>query len=310
LTNLYAANAQEAKKDTYKLLGVHLDIPTDEMLAKWKENGSEFEGVPVSLAVEWEPQSYRIEGGQFGNKEFDRIRLTKSGGVSPEGLANVRAGGYPAIPQSAMYKYPANPAKANPAKQAFPIQRFMVMAAKAGIDLSIDNDGSVTGKPGELYSKDAGKLFECTSGYEDFPTWVETDKGVKPDWEDTKAVYMRLPIARVENFVAPAELPVRHIEAREDSGNTGGAAVSAVSSGGAVDSTGLLKAAVEKIGIVGKTVEEVNEGAMGFVARNLAVAPVLGTTEVANAARGKQLVEYLVNKGVVSVTDGVVAVAA
>lgn len=309
MTNLYSANAQEAKKDTYKLVGVSLNVPTAEQIAKMREKNPEYTGIPVSLLVEWEPMTYRIEGGTHGNKESDYVRLTKGAGVTEDAVAGIRAGGYPAIPSSAMYKTPAAPEKKDPSKQQFPIQRFLVAAARVGLNLSIDNDGSKTGTPGAIFTTDAGQLFECTSGYEDFPTWAEDSTGrVKPDWENPSQRYMRLPIARVKDFVAPEVMPVRHIEARDEGGEAGGAATSAVSSG-ATDIVALLKAAVTKIGIVGQTPTEVNEKAMNLVARNLGTNPVLGTTEVANAARNKQLVEFLVGKGVVDVSSGTVAVA-
>ena len=314
MANLYQGNVQEAKKDTYRLLGVRLDVPTDEIIQKWqakREDGSTVDSVPISLGVEWEPLSYKIEGSEFGNKEFDRVRLTKSGGVSLDALAAIRAGGYLAIPQASLYKTPNNPAKANPAKQAFEIQRLLVAFAKCGIDLSIDENGSVTGKPGEIYTKDAGQIFECSAGFEEFPTWEEDKKDgrVKANWEETKQTYMRLPLARVKDYVQPENVPVRHIERRDDDGGSGTAATVSGGGSGNADVTELLRTAVEKIGIVGKTVDEVNSSAMSLVARNLATSPVLGTSEIANAARGGKFVEVLFSKDAIGIADGVVVAA-
>ena len=70
-----------------------------------------------------------------------------------------------------------------------------------------------------------------------------------------------------------------------------------------------IKAAFEAIGISGKPVAVLNAQGTGLVSANISKAPaVFGNKEVMQAAQSGKLVEFLVEKGVATVNDGVVNV--
>jgi len=311
---LYTANAQEAREDFLRLKGIELSVPTDEQLAKMRTDNPDIPA-HVQMVVTWEPLSYRIEGGKYGNQEADYIRMSKGDGLSKldnlteaEALANIRSGGYPAVPGSALIKLARGLEKKDPTKMTRPYERFMVAAARLGIHLDIDVDGTKTGKPGALYTNDAGKVFKCTAGFEEFPTPGENAQGrFFWDWDETTSRFMRLPIARADDYVQPEDIPVRIIEAREDGTVTTPAAVSG---GAAVDTTDALRNAISVMGIVGSPVEDVKETVRATALRNISKAPVLGTADVMAALTGGTFLEFVEGKGVITTAGGVVELVA
>ena len=309
---LYTANAQEAREDFLRLKGVELSVPTDEQLAKMRADNPDIPA-HIQMVVTWEPLSYRIEGGKYGNQEADYIRMSKGDGLSKlesvseqEALANIRAGGYPAVPSAALIKLARGLEKKDPAKMTRPYERFMVAAAKLGIHLDIDLDGSKTGKPGSLYSNDVGKVFKCTAGFEEFPTPGENEKGqFRWNWDETTSRFMRIPVARADDYVQPEEVPVRVIESSDD-----GEKVQAAAAAQTVDTSDALRNAISVMGLVGTDVESAKSTAKGVALRSISKAPVLGSAEVMAALNAGTFIEYAEGKGVITTAGGVIELVA
>lgn len=307
-----------AHEDTFRLKGIELWVPTDEQLAKGREKFPEGYA-HVSLKVTWEPLTYRKFIGEDEIKEeVDYIRVTKGKGLSvgdeAATLAIVRAGGFPAIPADVRLNAP-DPRKADPDKQPQAFQRFYVAAGRAGIVIDVDDDGTVTGKPGQLYTKQVGKIFSCRNGSEDFPTVnVDPVTGLALqgkdfwNWEDTRSVFMRVPMKEVTDFAQPEQVPERRYERKEEAEGAGTVGVTTTAAPAAL-SVDSLRAAVGLLGISGKTVSVVNASATSLVVSNIAKAPaVLGAGEVNRAAQSGKFVDWLVEQGVATVQDGVVNV--
>lgn len=290
----------------YRLKGVALSVPDDERIADIRSENDEYR-VPAHLVITWEPLSYRVEGGIYGNEERKYIPITKAGGLTDldnlteaEALEAVRAGGYPAIPSKALIKLDSGLERKDPARQPQQYSRTMCAALKSGMHVGIDKDGSVTGQPGNFYSKDVGKVFRCTNGPEDMPRPGTNEKGrFFWDWDDTYSKFMILPREELTNYVQPEDVPVRVIESQETT--------SAGFSGGGEVSGNQLSAAVVVMGLSGSTVEDVNGAAPSLIAANVANFPDLQSTEVATAAASGTFVEYLESIGALSVEDGVIA---
>ena len=307
-----------AHEDTFRLKGIELWVPTDEQIAKSRAKAPDMP-VHVSMKVTWEPLTYRkFIGDDEIKEEVDYIRVTKGKGLSAgdeaTAIATVRAGGFPAIPSGVRLNAP-DPRKADPDKQPQPFQRFYVAAGRAGIVIDVDADGSVTGKPGQLYSKQVGKIFSCRNGAEDFPT-VNTDPVTGEalsgkdfwNWSDTKSVFMRVPMKELTDFAQPEQIPERRYERKEETDGEGTVGTTTTAAPAAL-STDDLRAAVSLLGISGKTVSVVNASATSLVVSNISKAPaVLGAGEVNRAAQSGKFVDWLVEQGVVTVQDGVVNV--
>ena len=305
-----------AHEDAFRLKGVELWIPTDEQIAKMRAKAPDMP-VHVSMKVTWEPLAYRkFIGDDEIKEEVDYIRLTKGKGLSAgdeaTALAVVRAGGFPAIPAGVRLNAP-DPKKADPDKQPQAFQRFYVAAGRAGIVIDVDADGSVTGTPGQLFSKQVGKIFSCRNGAESFPTvnadpvTGETKTGKDFwNWEDTKSVFMRVPMKELTDFVQPEQIPERRYERKEESDGLGTVGTTTTAAPAAL-STDDLRNAIALLGIGGKTVSVVNASATSLVVSNISKAPaVLGAGEVNRAAQSGKFVDWLVEQGVVTVQDGVV----
>ena len=283
-------------------------MPTDEQTAKAR---AKYPEIPVhaSMKVTWEPLSYRKFIGEDEIKEeVDYIRVTKGKGLSAGDEATmverVRQGGFPAIPSDVRLNAP-DPKKADPDKQAQPFPRFYVAAGKAGISIDVDEDGTVTGTPGQLYSKDVGKIFACRNGAEEFPTVNDGATGKDFwNWDDTKSVFMRIPLREVTDFAQPEQIPERRYERKDDSEGGGAPGVTTTAAPAALD-TASLREAVSLLGLDGKTVSVVNASATALVVSNIAKAPaVLGAGEVNRAAQSGKFVDWLTEQGVISVEDG------
>ena len=297
-----------AHEDIYRLKSISLYIPTDEQIAKARAKSPDVP-VAVSARVAWEPLTYRKTiGGDVVQEEVDYMRLTTGRGLSTgneaENIAKARAAGLPGIDSSVRMRLP-NPKTANPDKMEQEFKRFYVSAGKAGLVIDVDEDGSITGQPGQLYSKQVGKIYACQSPTQ-FPTVNSTADGKFDswNWDDTKSSFVRIPVREVTDFVQPEQIPTRAYERREGSdeaqtpGNTTTAAPAAVTPAD-------LKAAVAQLGLAGKTVSVVNASATSVVASNIAKNPtVLGSTAVAKAAQSGKFVDWLASEGVVMVEDG------
>lgn len=268
--------------------------------------------VHVGLEIVWEPLSYRIEGGAFGNEEHDySLRLTKGNGLSGseadgngpgsayerEMLERVRLGGFPAIPGDVLVRVP----KSNNTRR--PWERWAKRAQSAGLRLDIAEDGNPT-------SPDVGQIFEVVSGFDDFPVWDET-KGNRGGWtnpdkgEEGSAKYMRYPVAKAPDYVAPEDVPVVVRETREDA-----AAPTTTGTANTGPSAEALAGAVQALGLVGQPVEALS-GSQILARANAKIgeAPVLASSEVSQALTSGNFAEYLVGKGVIGIEDGKVALA-
>lgn len=282
------------RSDVYELAGVELFIPTDEQLAKTREKYSDIKA-SVSIAVRWKPKTYeKYIGDDKVEEEVDYYRLTNSNGVEDGQLELIREAGFNAIPANSMYKLPSNK-KADINKQARDVQRFLIAADRAGLVVDVDESG-------KLFSPQVGQLFSCLEGPHEMPTW--DSEGRKWDYEDTKSAFFRLPVENVTgSFVQPEELAVRRYERRDDAEAPATTTTSAPAAVTAED----IKAAFAAIGISGKPVAVINAQGTGLVSANISKAPaVFGSKEVMQAAQSGKLVEFLVEKGVAAVNDGVV----
>lgn len=301
-------------EDTFRLKGVELWVPTDEQIAKARAKAPDMP-VHVSLKVTYEPLTYRKYIGEDEiREETDYIRVTKGRGLSAGNeqyaLQLVRDGGFPAIPADVRIQVP-DPKRADADKQENAFKRFYVAAAKAGITLDVDADGSTTGHPGQIYTKQVGNIYACRNGAEQFPT-VNTGPDGQPlsgkdfwNWSDTRSVFMRVPLREVNDFVQPEQIPERRYDRREDSGDGASSAPVTTTTAAAPVTSEALRAAVALLGIEGKTAGVINASAAALVASNIAKAPaVLGASVVNQAAMSGKFVDYLADQGVVAVQDG------
>ena len=284
-------------------------MPTDEQIAKMRAKNPEIP-VHVSVKIVWEPLEYRkFIGDDLIAEEVDYLRVTTGKGLSAgdeqANVQRVRDGGFPAIPADSRMKVP-DPKRADPAKMEQEFKRFYVAGGKVGLILDVDEDGTKTGKPGQLFSPAVGKIYACTTP-NDYPTVKDsTDGGFGGwDWDNTKTGFARIPVREVTDFVQPETIPERRYERREGSEDGGGApGVTTTAAPAALDSES-IKAAVALLGIEGKTVSVVNASAAALVASNIAKAPqVLGASSVNQAAMSGKFVDFLVSNGAVSVVDG------
>lgn len=283
---------REARSDVYELSRVFLFIPTDEQLAKSREKYPDIKA-SVSIGVAWKPKTYKkFIGDDEITEEVDYFRLTNSKGLSDEQLELVREAGFEAIPQDAMYKLPSNK-KADINRQPRDVQRLLLAAARAGIDIDVDDTGN-------LHSPQVGKLYECLEGPHDMPTWDNESR--RWDFDDPKQAFFRLPVKEATDFVQPDELAVRRYERKAD--DEGGEAATTTSAPTDVSAED-IKAAFSAAGISGKSAAIINAQASGIVASNVGSNPaVFGNKEVMQAAQSGKLVDYLVEKGVAEVAEG------
>lgn len=310
--DLQSATERAIQEDVFRLAGVSLWIPTDEQIAKSRQNYPDLP-VQVSLRVEWEPMTYHKRFNDDPNpvNEVDFIQLTKGRGLSAGDeaatLAFVRESGFLGIPAAVRQAAPRK--GANLEKQTNPYARFMAGAALAGIVLSVDEDGSVTGQTGGIYSKQVGGIYSCRAGAEAFPGVIQKADGSFGgwDWDNTRDKWMRVPVKQANDFVQPDEIPERHYVINNEGGQ--GTAVTSGSSQVAALTAEDILAAVRQLGIDNQPVGVVNASAIGIVASKTALAPaVLGSGEFVTAASGGSFVDYLATKGAVSVESGVVHV--
>lgn len=308
---------QAAHEDTFRLKSIELSVPTDEQLAKARLKAPDLPA-HVSMKVTYQPLTYRkFIGDEEVTEESDYIRVTKGRGLSngneAYALQLVRDGGFPAIPADVRISVP-DPKRADADKMENAFKRFYVAAGKSGIVIDVDADGSVTGNPGQLYTKQAGKIYACRNGAEQFPT-VNTGPDGTPltgkdfwNWNDTRSTFMRVPLREIVDFAQPEVIPEKRYDRREESSEGGGSAITMVNTSPQGVDPASLRQAIGQLGIEGKTVSVVNASATALVASNIAAAPaVLGASVVNQAAQSGKFVDYLVEQGVVSVADGKVA---
>jgi hypothetical protein len=296
LGGLYGAVAQTDREDYARLAGVELSVPTDEQIARMREDNPSIP-VHVSLKITWVPLSYRImRGSEVQEEETDYIRITKGSGLSGDDgpgsefesqtVENVRQVGWAAIPAAALISVP----KGKNTKR--PFERWMKRAQEAGVHLDIDPSS------GQLVSNDLGQVFKLTAGMDTFPTW-DPDKGQRGGWtnpdngENGIDRYMRYPVTKAPAYVAPEadQLPVVHREPR--------AQEAATTAGGASGpSNDMLAAVVEGLELADMGLEVLNSSKMvGITSKAIAQFPVLASGEVAQAVADNRFGDYLAERG-------------
>lgn len=314
MSDFYNEATASAREERHALLSVAIEVPTEEQIVKITAEADYDYQPRASLVVRWEPKSYRIEGGEYGNVETDFIPITRnlrdeddnSVGLTLEEREAVRQNGWRGlkdasrVDQRKVLPIPRGKTTRNPYARA--MKRFQT----AGIDLGVDDDGSVTGVPGQLYAKNAGTIFITESVQDDFPTWDSTLNKGRGGWnEEGYQKWMRYPTKADPNYVAPPEdeLPVRVIEARDDGGTSNPAPTTAGNAGGGLN--------VEKLTNGARTMGIIGANAGDFQDENtqralIARAPGKGVPEFA-ALSGKiadgGIVTFLEKVGAVTVDE-------
>lgn len=238
----------------------------------------------VTLAVTWEPVSYRIEGAE--NVEIVRLPLTFR--LSDEQIAAYTEQGIMGLPHGGRENRIAVDSRSKDGKERFPFERWRRAFKAAGFPVVV--------RGGQTTTDGIGHIFECETYMDSFPAGNNE--------EYTK--YMVYPRKTADDYVAPEELPVRIREARVFEG---GEAVSAVSNGStpAGPSASQLGDALVAAGIIGKPITAFADVTSQITAcvSAMTVAPILGTAEVQSAAQQGKLIDYVVEKGAATVDNGV-----
>lgn len=192
-----------------------------------------------------------------------------------------------------------------------PYDRLMGRIIDAGIKISVDGDGSVTGTPGQIFTPSAGTIFVTEAGMDTFPLWDPTLNRGRGGWkEDARQAYMRYPVKADPDYIIPDEVPVSFRTATEAAG---GAAPTTAGTGGAGNAAGTadvgkLREAAEIMGMLGAPVSEFegSDKQRALVAK----APMKGAVifgALGSQAAAGELVDFLVTAGAVSVENGVIA---
>lgn len=289
--------------DRLRLVSVAVTVATDEQIAKGRAKAGDDLPVRARLEFELEPLSFRFvtEDGSEApavTRGFVDITKGKSLSLTPEEVEAVRQRGIMGIPPQKVLNMRVD-IKRPVDKYSLPIQRFLWHASKAGIKFLVsgtDAEVPSTVPVGQLWTSAIGQVLVVSYGYDSFPMNNEGDT------YDKRLYYF---IALDPEYVAPPmnEREVRIIRSRED--NTEAAeATTTVSSGPTAE---VLRAAAQTAGIIGRTVSDMTADRQVIVTNRgiNAGAPVLGHPEVQAAVDAGQLVEYLVEKGAVSInSDG------
>lgn len=289
-----------------RLKGVSLDIASQETVEKAQataqRNGNQVFGFQAKLRIDWEPLSYNVRG-RNGNVTSDFIPVSFN--IDVADLERVRTSGWLGIPDRKLIRMDEKlPAEAQ--RYAWP--RFRARTRDI-MPIDIDIDGSITGKVGQPYSSAVGHVFECTEGNDYFPRNV---RGADGKWTEDKAnpnrAFMRYPISMADNYVAPADVPIRI--PRNESSEAGAVVDTDTLRTANVDT---LRAAVVDSGMVGMSTLDLTgmSKQVNFLARHMedsANTIVFGTAELNNAANEGELVKFLESKGALTVgPDGRIA---
>ena len=307
MNNLDNLTAVRPKDEYARLLGLELAVPTDEQLEKARATsrarGNSNPPAPrASLRITWEPLSYEMRGHN-GNVVTDYIDV--SFGLEPDDLARIRTNGWLGIPDRKLIRVDE---KTTAAGQTREWPRYRLQTRDI-LHIDIDVDGSVTGKVGQPFSKDIGRVFHITEGYDSFPRNVQNPatKMWSVDKDNPRSSFMRYPVEAADDYVAPAEVPVRIPR----NASTEAGAVETTTNVNTL-TTNSLRAAVEASGMIGMEASKLT-GAMrqiSFLASHMEdddTTLVFGTGELNEAANGGELLTYLETKGALSIADGVIA---
>ena len=296
MTSVYSDGARKAKIEYMKFVGVSISVPTDEQIAARRVESEKYKP-KGAFKVEWEPMSYTIQGGKYGNTVAKYLDFTFPLD-DDEQINQVREFGWRGAGN--INKRMSIPASLAQCKD--PWTRFMVMAQKAGLDLTIGENGSIT-------SKDVGTVFEVEDGVVVLPTRIQ-DPGTGK-WRDSNpdkgerawTPFMILPVKKVTDYVQPDDVPVRFIGSSDDSEPTTAATTTGGTTSGV--SPEQLASAFAEAGLIGASTSDFPTAASQINVTNKfgSRAPVLFAKEVQDAAASGSLFVYAMAKGAINI-DG------
>ena len=249
-----------------RLKDMKIGVPSAEQRANWNDP----ENVHAVLTIEWEPVSYRIEGG-LGNVVIERLNVSQR--LTADEAASVVRNGWNGIPAGKINRNKG----ANPNS---PFEMWMRARKDAGLDVEITADGQVS-------SPQVGRVFEVGNASREF-RWGET--------------WLRLPRRLADDYVPPTydQLPVRVI-----GGRTGEAAAVTVAPVPTTADTGKIRAQLAEGGFIGMPVEEANKTATTVI-MGKSLYDLL-SEGLAQAAQQGKFAERLVELGAATVDNGVLA---
>lgn len=292
---------QTLKEDRYRLLGLSVIVPTDDQLERAREKAGPDLPARARIMIELEPLSYRLDtddGSEIEQVERGYIDVTKSrAGLTASDLVAVREQGWFGVPGEKRLTLPRNLAKRNPDSLNTPYQRFMRYAGEADVDVLVQ--GSDDGVPaeipsGQFWTPSVGKVYAVKHGFDDFPAG---------DGSYSRYVYYLM--EEDATFVADP-LNERDVRVVKRSLAEGGEKDAVTTSQNTGPSTEQLRAAAEKVGIVGGNVSDFESAAqqVSVTMRGVELgAPILGAGEVAEAASEGRLLEYLAEAGAIGIAD-------
>ena len=297
------------REEFLRLQSVELSVPTDEQLAKaadtLKRQGRDPIPPRAQVVIRWEPVSYVLVGGDHGNVTTDYMEV--SFGLEPDELQRVRDLGWLGIPDNKVVRGNMKRAVEQQDRQWTRwMRRNRVDDATSVMHIDVDKDGSVTGKAGQLYSFDIGKVFRCEAGVDEFPKRERDSAGAwRTSKTDTNSLFMRYPLEDVTTtYVAPENPPQVILQRRDNA--TPAAAVSAVAARAQGGLTAeVLKSALSAAGIIGRSASTLRNtnAQIRVLDEGSTVAPALAHTELAQAAEDGVLLEYLASKGAIEIDD-------
>lgn len=316
MSKLDAATTLQPKEEFYRLLDVSLHVPTQEQLDKAratvKRNGGNNFAPRASLRLTWEPLSYVLKGGANGNQttQFIDVTFGLADGDDLEAQDNVceaiRTNGWFGIPDRKVIRI--NDRLGYEAQER-EWARWRTRTRDV-LDLDIDEDGSITGTRGQLYSTSVGHVFRVQEFMDNFPKNVLGKDGKwARDEANPRRVFMRYPVEDVtDTYIAPANPPQRVVQQREE-----GPTSTLTASAALNNITASLRQAVIDSGMVGMRASDLMSTAkqINFVTSHMEDSEntiVFGTGDVNEAANNGELLEFLRSKGAISVDDsGVIA---
>lgn len=301
MPSIYEDAAPVARKEVLQLKDIKVAIATDEQIAKGRLKNPDFRP-QAQMIVTWEPRSYELAGGKYGNSRTEYFQITGYGkGLSDEEIAEVRAHGWRGAGNTG--KRFTIPNTLGECKEAW--QLFMYHAKQVGLRVDVGADGNLT-------SPDIGADFEVGAGYVALPKRIETSPGSGKYRDSNPAkgeagynVYMRLPLQKVTDYVMPDPRPVIYVTNGDDDTVQAEAATTTAGGTGSNVTAELLAAAFVEAGIIGSSAADYDGMAKQVNVTNKFVgrAPVLASGEVQAAAQAGELLTYAVAKGAITVAD-------
>ena len=288
------------KEEVLRLVSVELSVLTEEQITKARataaQNGTTVPEPRASLHIVWEPLSYTFKGPN-GNVAHDYIPV--SFGIPFDQVERVRQIGWLGIPDNKLIRVNE---KVGAEAQSREWARWR-LRTKDILHLDIDEQGLVTGKIGQVFSNSIGRVFRVTEGNDYFPRNVQ----INGEWkkaDEPRSAYMRYPVEDVtDTYVQPTDVPIRL--PRVVAADTTTAGTEPVSK--TVD-FGRLRTAFEEAGLFGTPASDFSSMVkqVNFLSRHMGDSEntlVLGTAELNGKANDGALLDYLIEKGIVTLDD-------